>query len=88
METISVLLALCEGKPPVTGGFPSLTKASELWCFLWSMPEQTDEHKMETPVIWDVIALIMASPYCIPYIRSTNAAMYSIPASYFIETKT
>ena len=23
METISALLALCEGNPPVTGGFPS-----------------------------------------------------------------
>ena len=36
-----------------------LTKASnvELWCFLWSVPEQT----VETPVIWDSIALIMVS---------------------------
>ena len=38
-----------------------LTKASyvELWCFLWSAPEQTVEQTMETPVIWDTIALIM-----------------------------
>ena len=30
-----------------------LTKASdaELWCFLWSAPEQTVEQTMETPVI-------------------------------------
>ena len=37
MEIFSALLALCEGNPPVTGGF-SLTKANdaELWCFLWS----------------------------------------------------
>ena len=50
METFSTLLALCEGNPPVTGGFPStghrwipITKASdaELWCFLWSGLEQT-----------------------------------------------
>ena len=36
-----------------------LTKASdaELWCFLWSEPEQT----VETPVIWDAIAPIMTS---------------------------
>ena len=34
METYSALLHLCEGNPPVTGGFP-LTKANdaELWCF-------------------------------------------------------
>ena len=40
------------------------TKASdaELWCFLWSAPEQTVERN-ETPVIWDAIALIMSSLY-------------------------
>ena len=38
-----------------------LTKAngSELWCFLWSAPEQTVEQTVETLVIWDAIALIM-----------------------------
>ena len=36
MEILSILLALCEGNPPVTGGFPS-QKANnvEHWCFLW-----------------------------------------------------
>ena len=40
-----------------------LTKASdaELWCFLWSAPEQTVEQIIETPVIWDAITLIMTS---------------------------
>ena len=38
-----------------------LTKASdaELWYFLWSAPEQTVEQTIETPVIWDAIALTM-----------------------------
>ena len=38
METFSALLALCAGNSPVNS-----TKASnaELWCFLWSAPEQT-----------------------------------------------
>ena len=42
MERFSALLTFCEGNPPVTRWFP-LTKASdtELWCFLWSAPEQT-----------------------------------------------
>ena len=37
-----------------------LTKASdtELWCFLWSAPEQTVEYTIDAPVIWDAIALI------------------------------
>ena len=40
---ISPSLALCEGNPPVTGGF-LLTKSSnaELWCFLWSASELTN----------------------------------------------
>ena len=40
-----------------------LTKASDakLWCFLWSAPEQMFEQTIETPVIWDAIALIMMS---------------------------
>ena len=38
-----------------------LTKASdaELWCFLWSAPEQTAEKTLVTPVIWDAITPIM-----------------------------
>ena len=38
-----------------------LTEASgaELWCFLWSVTEQTIGQAIETPVIWDIILLIM-----------------------------
>ena len=45
-----------------SGGFP-LTNASdeELWCFLWSAPEQTVEQTIEMSVIWDAMALIMTS---------------------------
>ena len=40
-----------------------ITKASdaESWCFRRSAPEQTVEQTIETPVIWDGIALIMTS---------------------------
>ena len=40
-----------------------VTKASdaELSCFLWSEPEQKLEQTIETPVIWDAIALVMMS---------------------------
>ena len=40
-----------------------LTKTSdaELWCFLWSAPEQTVKQTMETLVIWDAIVLMMTS---------------------------
>ena len=40
-----------------------LPKANDagLWCFLWSAPEQTVEKTIETPMIWDAIALIMTS---------------------------
>ena len=36
-----------------------LTKDSEAWCFLWSVPEQTFEETIETPVIWYPTTLIM-----------------------------
>ena len=41
----------------------ALTKAidAELWCFLWSVPEQTDEQTIQTAMIWDAVMLIMIS---------------------------
>ena len=40
-----------------------LTEASDMehWYFLWPAPEQTVAQTIETPVIWDAIALIMTS---------------------------
>ena len=53
---------------PFVWGIPGhrwipLIKASdaELWCFLWSAPEQTVELTIEMPVIWDAIVLIITS---------------------------
>ena len=40
---------------------PTKASEAELWCFIWSAPEQTVEQKNETPVIWDAIVLIMTS---------------------------
>ena len=53
IEIFSALLALCKGIRRIP-----LTKASDgdLWCFLWSAPEQTMEHTIETPVIWNANA--------------------------------
>ena len=44
METLSVLLAICEGNPPITGGFLS-QKAREvkLLGFRYSKPERAVE---------------------------------------------
>ena len=62
METLSALLALCEGNPPVTGGFPSQWQVTQSFdFFLWSAAKQTVKQIIETPVIWDAIALIMTS---------------------------
>ena len=51
--------------PFVRGGdrWIPLTQASDtdIWCFLWSVPEQTVEQIIETPVIWDASALILTS---------------------------
>ena len=62
METFSTLLALCEGNPAVTSGFPSqmpVTRSFDV--FFYSAPGQTVEQTIETPVIWDAIARIMTS---------------------------
>ena len=54
---ISALLDLCEG----IHRFRRLIHLSdaELWCFLWSAPEQTVKQTLDTPMILDVIALII-----------------------------
>ena len=57
METFSALLAICAGNSPVTSD-------AELLCFLWSVSEPTVEQTMETPVIWDAMALIMTPLQC------------------------
>ena len=46
-------------------GIP-ITKASdaEFWWFLWSAPEQMVEQTIETPVIWNFIALIVMLLKC------------------------
>ena len=59
MATFSALLALCEGNSPVTGEFPSQRTVARNFDFLWSTSEQTVEQSIETPVLWDAIALIM-----------------------------
>ena len=61
METFSSLPALCEDNFPHR--WIPLTKASgaDLWCFLWSAPEQTVQQTIETPVIWDAIVHIITS---------------------------
>ena len=44
--------------------FPNKASDAELWCFLWSAPEQMVQETIEAPVIWDAIALIMTPMYC------------------------
>ena len=43
----------------------TISSDAELWCFLWSAPEQTVEQTIKTLVIWDAIVIIMTSLLCI-----------------------
>ena len=63
MGAFSTLLALCEGNPPVTARFSSQRPATRSFdVFFLSSPEKkTVEQTLDTPVIWDAIALIMTS---------------------------
>ena len=61
METFSALLALVRGihRSPVNSPHKGQWRGALM--FLWSAPGQTVEKTIETPLIWDVMALIMAS---------------------------
>ena len=51
METLSALLALCEGKPPITEGFPKQRPVpGSFGVFFLFPPEQTVEETIEMPV--------------------------------------
>ena len=62
METFPALLALCAGNTPVTGVFPSQRPVTRSFDIFFDMRlNKTVEETTDTPVVWDVIALIMAS---------------------------
>ena len=55
-ETLSVLLTICDGNPPVIDRFPSQRAINaDFWFFLYSRPEQIFEQAVELPVIWHAI---------------------------------
>ena len=70
METLSALLAICAGKPPVTGEFQAQTDINyfcdislfryyeRLLSFLWCQSEQAPEQAVEGLVIWDTVTLM------------------------------
>ena len=58
MDTFSVLLALCEGNPPVNDGLPpSKHPALQSSCFLLCS-QQPAEKTVKLPVIWDAITVM------------------------------
>ena len=58
METFTTILVLCEGNPPVTGGFPSqrpVTRSFDVFFGLHlnkRLSKQSRRRWFETPVIW------------------------------------
>ena len=72
MEPYSTLLALCEGNPPVTRGFPpQRARNTELKCFLWCAPERTVEKTVELLVIWGAMTVMLC--HCSVTVKWTNA---------------
>ena len=64
METFSASLALCKGNPPVTGGFTSQKPVTRSFDVFFDLYLNERLSKQSRTVIWDTIALIMASLYC------------------------
>ena len=76
METFSALLALCEGNPPVTGGFPSQRPVTWSFDVLFDVSSWTNtrmasgvivvtyaqQHKAETMCIFLVIYCVQLLP--------------------------
>ena len=58
----SALLALWEGNPPVTSGFPLQRQVTRSFDVLFDLRQKkTVAQTLETPVIWDPIVLFMTS---------------------------
>ena len=57
---------------------------AELWCFLWSASNKRLSKQIETPVIWDAIALIMTSLQCM-YFRGCNATRRMLILRYLVK---
>ena len=75
METFSALLALCEGNPPITGGFPSQRPVTQSFDIFFDLPEQTAEQTIEAPVIWDSIAPFMTPRYVNNIVHSVSTML-------------
>ena len=60
IKTFSALLALCEGNPPVNGGFPS-QRASKAENVCLMCASKTVKQTVKIPVIWDAIPFIVTS---------------------------
>ena len=62
METFSALLALCERSSSVSGELLLQRPVMRnLGAFFYLRLQQTARQTIETPMIWDAIALIMTS---------------------------
>ena len=64
MEIVSASLALCVGKSPVVGEFPSqwpVTRSFDVFFDLRPNKRLSIAYTIETPAIWDAIVPIMTS---------------------------
>ena len=64
MVTFSALLILCAGTSPAPFEFPSQRPVTQSFDFSFDLRWKTGQQKIETPVIWDAIVLIMTSLLC------------------------
>ena len=59
METLLVLLALCEGNPPVTGGFPSQRASkAKFWFCICCTATYAVVQTVGLPLIWNAVTFM------------------------------
>ena len=70
METFSAFLVLCDGNPPVTGGFPSQRASNAGFDVVFYVNRNKLMNTVELPVIWNVLIwhhIVNLNHWCTAY---------------------
>ena len=91
METFSALLALCEGNPPVTSGFPSQRPVAQSFDIFFDLHPKTVKQAVETQVIHTMDLLWEKFQWILPLymkpisFQSKALVACSVTAAIFID---
>ena len=84
MEMVSVLPALCEGDPPVTGGYPSHGASNARFDVFFDVSWNKRLSKtVDSPAIWDARAYcVMSLDFRFSVVRQKKKKLLNHPRSF------